>query len=72
MNTLKKQPSALQRRLPAIVAIVGVLSCLLAVLAAAAYFFLTPDDVAARPLVLIHAPLNGNQMRTISLASSCG
>jgi len=62
MNTLKKQPSALHPRLPAIVAIVGVLSCLLAVLAAAGYFFLTPEDVAARPLVLIHAPLNGNQL----------
>jgi len=69
MNTLKKQPSALQRRLPAIVAIVGVLSCLLAVLAAAAYFFLTPEDVAARPLVLFHAPLNGDQFEIGQTAS---
>jgi|SaaInl7_200m_RNA_FD_contig_91_247889_length_3155_multi_4_in_0_out_0_2 hypothetical protein len=62
MNTPKPKPSAIRHRLPTIVALIGVLSCILALIAAAAYFFLTPQEAAARTLVLIHAPLNGDQL----------
>ncbi|MBM3144197.1 MAG: hypothetical protein FJ010_04340 [Chloroflexi bacterium] len=54
--------TALRRKLPVIVAIVGSLSCILALLVVAGYFFLTPVEAAPRPLVLIHAPLDGDQL----------
>lgn len=53
--------SALRRRLPMIIGIVGVFSCILAILFMAVYFFLRPTEVEARTLVLFHAPLTGDE-----------
>ncbi len=60
-STAKK--SGLRRILP-LLGIVGSLCAVLAVLAAAGYYFLTPAEAASRPLVLINAPLNGDQLET--------
>ncbi len=54
--------TALRRKLPVIVGIVGVLSCTLALLFGAGYYLLKPQEVVAKTLVLINAPLNGDQL----------
>ncbi len=54
--------SFLQRRWPLVMGIVGAASCILALAALAGYIFLRPDEVVAQPLVLIHAPTNGDQL----------
>lgn len=65
MNTPNYSQPATQRprrsKLPVIMGIVGVLSCILSVAVLLGYFFLFPKDAAARPLVLIHAPHHGDQ-----------
>jgi len=45
-----------------IIGIVGVLSCILAILFVAGYFLLRPTEVEAKTLVLFHAPLNGDEI----------
>ena len=63
MNTpTYAKPSPWRRRLPVIMGLLGALSCIIAVAALVGYFFLSPKDAAARPLVLIHAPLDGDQL----------
>ena len=54
--------SAFRQRLPVIIGIVGVLSCILAILFVAGYFLLRPTEVEAKTLVLFHAPLNGDEI----------
>jgi hypothetical protein len=60
-RTPKRRPS-LRRRIPLLMALFGSLCAVLAVVALAGYYFLRPVEAAARPLVLIHAPLSGDQI----------
>ena len=54
--------NSFRRRLPIILGIMGVLSCILAIAALVGDFFLAPKEVAAKPLILIHSPSNGDQL----------
>lgn len=61
--------ATIRRRLPTLIAIVGMMSCILAIMVASAYFFLLPQEAKARTLVLFHAPLNGDQLEVGQISS---
>jgi len=52
-----------------IVAAIGILSCILALATLVGYYFLRSQDVISKPLVLIHAPNDGQQFEVGQLTS---
>ena len=61
--------SLFQGKFPMIVAAIGILSCILALATLVGYYFLRSQDVISKPLVLIHAPNDGQQFEVGQLTS---